>query len=107
MKNFLIALLFLFAAACGSKKQYNEAELEAAYKVQQDILEALPIVKGELNISTLSAKDSLYDAIHELEESLFEIPGYHLELPGHEGHDHSHQRVELTAKEMVDVNSLP
>ena len=104
MKNWTKVILLVLIVSCGSKNQYDETELKEAYTVQQEILKSLPVIKDAMEVGNLASKDSLKDVIHEIEESLFEIPGYHLELPGHEGHDHSHERVELTSTEMVDVN---
>ena len=104
MRYFIALCLFITVASCGSKNQYNQAELDEAYKIQKEILGYLPSIQEALKADDLVAKDSLTDVVHDLEENLFEIPGYHLELPGHEGHDHSHERVELTSTEMVDVN---
>ncbi len=104
MKKFLGLCLLFLIASCGSKNQYNQAELDEAYNIQKEILGYLPSIEEALETGDVASRDSLEDVIHDLEENLFEIPGYHLELPGHEGHDHSHERVELTSTEMVEVN---
>ena len=104
MKTLLKICIVLAVTSCGSKQQYDKSELKEAYTTQQEIISSLSDIEKAMENNTEVNADSLKEVIHEIEESLFEIPGYHLELPGHEGHDHSHERVELTSTEMVDVN---
>lgn len=90
--------------ACGgnaeSKKIYK-----AAYEKQQEVLSQIKDIRQQIASDTTELKENIEHELHELEEGLFEIPGYHLELPGHEGHDHSHDhsRVELTPEEILAV----
>ena len=97
----LLSLGLLFA--CGGSS-HDEAMMKEAHELQEEIIEMLSAIEESLDSQLISKQDSLKEIIEEMEENLFEIPGYHLELPGHEGHDHGHARVNLTDQEILDVH---
>ena len=85
----LLATALLFA--CGGS-DHDEAMMKEAHELQEGIIKTLSEVEDLLDAQPMAVQDSLKEVLHEMEENLFEIPGYHLELPGHEGHDHgSHE----------------
>ncbi|MCE7995410.1 MAG: hypothetical protein HEP71_25760 [Roseivirga sp.] len=98
--GFLLCASLLFS--CSSQSQEEKAMLKEAYELQLEVIEGVKDLKL-LTALERERKDSLEHILHEIEESLFAIPGYELELPGHEGHDHDHSRISLSSKEMLDV----
>jgi|GEM_PF-1946802 len=96
----LCMILSLFGCKQGAD---HAEEYMKAYEKQKEVLVALEDIEAILEADTTSRYDSLAESVHEIEKSLFEIPGYHLELRGHEGHDHSHGEVELSAEEVLAV----
>ncbi|WP_421986662.1 hypothetical protein [Roseivirga sp.] len=56
-----------------------------------------------LKASDLEKKDSLLQVIGRLEENLFAIPGYDLELEGHKDHNHDHTNIALSVEEIYQV----
>lgn len=89
--------------ACGTKGNEEKRLLNNAYEKQQEAIALMHELENRLENSVFQEKDSLLQVVEGLEEGLFEIPGYHLDLPGHEGHDHSHSRLEMSAQEIFDV----
>lgn len=102
LKRVFVLLLVVSLIGCKQGADHAE-EYKQAYEKQKEVLVELENIEAILEADTTVGSDSLKNAIHEIEESLFEIPGYHLELPGHEGHDHSHSEVELSAEEVLAV----
>lgn len=99
-----VLVILLLIGVCSCKKSSNtDEEFKEAFEKQEQVIILLNEVHQLLDSRNLETKDSLSEVIHELEETLFPIPGYSLNLPGHEGHDHGHSRVELTAKEILAV----
>ncbi|NVJ46202.1 MAG: hypothetical protein HWE07_03710 [Cytophagia bacterium] len=99
---FVLVTTFIFGS-CSSMSKEDKELLQRAHEKQKEAIALIGSLEGEIETSNLHVKDSLLEEIEELEESLFEIPGYHLKLPGHEGHNHSHSRIELSAKEIFYV----
>ena len=99
--TFLIISLFCFS--CQSKPSEGEQLLAKAHEKQTQAIALIGELEQSLEATSIEARDSLIQVLHELEESLFEIPGYHLELPGHEGHDHGHSKIELSNQAIYDV----
>lgn len=101
----LNALLFisLLCFSCQTKPSEDDQLLAEAHKKQEQAIVLIGELEQSLENSSIEVRDSLSQVLHELEESLFEIPGYHLELPGHEGHNHSHSKIELSNQEIYDV----
>ncbi len=81
-------MFLVILASCGSKKE--DPVLKEAYELQQKTIKAMGELEEIVEALPEAKHDSLHDVIHEMEENLFAIPGYELNLPGHEGHDHSH-----------------
>ena len=97
-----LSLLFLFIlASCGAKKE--DPVLKEAYELQQKVIKAMGELEEIVEALPEAKHDSLHHIIHEMEENLFAIPGYELNLPGHEGHDHSHGEPNMTNDQMLAV----
>lgn len=103
-KNLLLIFIVFAICGCSSVSKEDQEFYDKAFEKQKEIISILGEIEKDLETSTFVAKDSLEGVVEELEESLFEIPGHHLELSGHEGHDHSHSRVELDAKAIFDAH---
>jgi len=103
IKQLLIIVLVGTLTSCGNGSSHDKELLSKAHEKQKEVIALLGELEERISNSEFSAKDSLLSVIEEHEENVFEIPGYHLELPGHEGHDHSHAEVELTDQEIYDV----
>lgn len=105
MKSYRIVLTCLSMAlivSCGGNAE--QARLyKAAFEKQKQVIAQIETVEEMMTGLSAQKQDSLSEVLHEVEESLFAIPGYTLELPGHEGHNHDHNRVELTAEEILAV----
>lgn len=101
-KVILLIVLALFIS-CSTSNQEEQRLLDDAYAKQAEAIELIVELKEKLKTSTNPQKDSLLEVIEELEESLIAIPGYALNLPGHEGHDHGHAKVEQSAEEIYKV----
>ena len=101
----LNTLLFisLVCFSCQTKPSEDDQLLAEAHKKQEQAIALIGELEQSLENSSIEVRDSLSQVLHGLEESLFEIPGYHLELPGHEGHNHSHSKIELSNQEIYDV----
>lgn len=99
--GLLVGACLLFS--CSSQSQEEKAILKEAYETQSEVLRAVKDLKSKSTFESEEEKDAFEDTLHEIEESLFAIPGYDLALPGHEGHDHDHGRVSLSSKEILDV----
>ncbi len=95
---FLVLLLF----SCGND-QTDKKQLSEAHDAQLKAIKTISEIETILSTTTHAKKDSIKEVLHELEEALFPIPGYELELSGHEGHDHGHSRPELSTEEIVQV----
>ncbi|GAB5528070.1 MAG: hypothetical protein Roseis2KO_59420 [Roseivirga sp.] len=98
--GYLLSVCLLFS--CSSQSQEERAMLKEAYELQLEVIRGIKDLKSTA-FGSAEEKDSLEDALHEIEEALFAIPGYDLALTGHEGHDHGHDRVSLTTKEILEV----
>ena len=96
--------LLTLITACGGMSAEEKAVLKEAHEIQEKVIGSIKEINEALEKAPPASVDSLKEVVHELEESLFEIPGYHLHLPGHEGHDHNHSRVELTSDEILAVH---
>lgn len=106
MKSRILLVLVLFFAlwSCNTQSKEEKELLEKAHQTQKEVISLLGDLSVKLVSAQTPARDSLQLIIDEIEEGLFEIPGYHLDLPGHEGHDHSHSKVELSTQEIYDVH---
>jgi len=104
-KQLPLVLLVLTILSCTSKSEHDEELMSKAYKKQKEVIQLIGIIEDQLEGYENQSKDSLMTVIEQMEETIFEIPGYQLELPGHEGHDHSHDHSEvaLTDQEIYDV----
>lgn len=103
MMKKAMALLFLASlCACSGARSGNEV-LDEAYEIQQKTIQALSEVSALFEARPAAEFDSLKQVIHELEENLFAIPGYELNLPGHEGHNHGHSQPSLTDEDILAV----
>ncbi len=100
--GFGLVICTCLLISCSSQSQEEKEMLKKAYELQLEVVEAVKELKST-SFESEEQKDSLEDALHEIEEALFAIPGYDLVLPGHEGHDHDHSRISLTTKEILDV----
>lgn len=100
---FLISVCFFFS--CSSRSQEDRAMLKEAYELQTEVIKIIKDLKSISSFESQEEKDSIEDILHEIEEALFAIPGYDLTLPGHEGHDHGHNRVKLTTEEILEIQS--
>ncbi|KYG81709.1 hypothetical protein EV198_1919 [Roseivirga ehrenbergii] len=108
MQSRFIIGIFIFAIlnSCKSGNQEDNQLLERAYQKQKEAIEMMEHLEQMLEQSNHQKKDSLSRIVEELEEGLFEIPGYSLELSGHErheGHDHGHTKIELSEEEIYKV----
>lgn len=104
MRNcFGLLLCACLLCACSSRSPEEKAMLKEAYELQLEVIKGIKDFKSIIATQGGQVKDSLGSVLHEMEEALFEIPGYHIELPGHEGHDHGHNRLSLTAEEILEV----
>ncbi len=103
VRNLVTLVIIGFTFSCASGHQHDEELLAKAHEKQLEIIKMIGELESTIESSELEAKDSLLTVIEEFEENIFEIPGYHLELPGHEGHDHGHSEIELTDQEIHDV----
>ena len=100
----LVTLLIIGCTfSCASGHQHDEELLAKAHEKQLEIIKMIGELESTIESSELEAKDSLLTVIGEFEENIFEIPGYQLELPGHEGHDHGHSEIELTDQDIYDI----
>lgn len=100
----MYAFLFLVVLSACSQRSAEELELlDKAYSKQQEAIELLEDIEQSQEQSQYPQADSLSVLVEELEESLFAIPGHELNLSGHEGHDHSHGRIELSPEEILAV----
>ena len=102
-------LVMLVLSSCTGNKEERE-KLKNAYELQQSAIQLITEIKEELKTLESLKADSISNVIAELEETIFAIPGYELNLPGHEGHDHGHDhdhdhdlKVELTADQILAV----
>ena len=103
--KLLLTLIMVFTLwSCNTQSQEEKELLEKAHQTQKEVMSLLGDLNVKLESTQTPVRDSLQLIIDEIEESLFEIPGYHLDLPGHEGHDHSHSKVELSTQEIYDVH---
>lgn len=103
--RFIIGVfIFVILNSCKSGNQEENRLLEQAYQNQKEAIEMMEHLEQVLEQSNHQKKDSLSKIVEELEEGLFEITGYSLELSGHEGHDHIHSRIELSAEEIYKVH---
>ena len=103
-RNLSLAIVMLAGLwACGSDGGHDKAMLKAAYELQKEAIAELKSIEEVLDAGTVANADSIHDLLHEMEESIVEIPGHELQLPGHEGHDHSHERLELSDQEIFDL----
>lgn len=98
---FLISIILL--SSCTSDRSDRQRLAEKAYEKQKVAIQLMTQLEARLESSVHQHKDSLLQAIEELEESLFTIPGYNLDMPGHEGHDHDHADITLSSQEIYDV----
>jgi len=89
--------------SCKSGNQGGQQLLESAYIKQKEAIEIIGDLEAILEQSVYEKKDSLIKVVHDLEEGLFPIPGYKLDLLGHEGHNHGHTRIELSFEEILSV----
>ncbi|MFT7269598.1 MAG: hypothetical protein ACI905_001817 [Roseivirga sp.] len=97
---FFLVFLFTLIFSCGSTSEKDHKLLVDAFSKQKEAIELMEQLETILENTTRQDKDSISNVIEALEESLFAIPGYKLELPGHEGHDHGYSRVALSAEEI-------
>ena len=97
------AFTFLTLCSCKSRSQGDQQLLESAYLKQNEAIKIIEDLEHILEQSVHENKDSLIQVIDELEEGLFPIPGYKLDLPGHEGHDHGHAKIALSSEEIHNV----
>ena len=100
-------LVILVLSSCTGNKEERE-KLKNAYELQQSAIQLIAEIEEELKTLESLKADSISNVIAELEETIFAIPGYELDLPGHEGHDHGHDhdhdlKVELTADQILAV----
>lgn len=103
MKHFTpFILVLLILSSCTGNKAEKE-KLKNAYELQKSAIQLIAELEEELEVRESLKADSIENVLAELEESIFAIPGYELDLPGHEGHDHGH-KVELTADEILAVH---
>ena len=103
MKRYLTLFALACLMSCAGEKE--NAVLKEAHEVQEKTIKLLSDLGEAVSSQPEAMQDSLKELIHEMEESLFEIPGYHLHLPGHEGHDHSHDhdQVNLSDEDILKV----
>lgn len=103
MKAFTCCLVLFTLFACSGKNKEEKTTLKEAYDIQQQVIDLITGINDALNLQDPDGRDSLKAVLHEIEESIFAIPGYELQLSGHEGHDHGHDRPALTADDIKEV----
>lgn len=100
--SLIIIVIFAFSS-CNPENSEEQRLSEKAYEKQKTAISLMSQLEKRLQSSIHPNKDSLYQVIKELEESLFTIPGYELDITGHEGHNHSHSNIALSAEEIYKV----
>ncbi|WP_286743352.1 hypothetical protein [Roseivirga sp. UBA1976] len=103
MRNLFVLYLALMLGTSCSRTSQDQDLLNKAYQKQQEVIVLIGSLKEKLKAVNYAEKDSLLQVVHNLEETLFEIPGYSLKLPGHEGHSHNHTPLNLSHKEIYQV----
>ena len=103
LKTFIALFIIGLISACNTRHKHDEELLSKAHDKQLEVIEMIGMLKESIGSSELQSKDSLLTVIEGFEENVFAIPGYHLELLGHEDHDHSHSKVELTDQDIYDI----
>lgn len=104
MSSYRVLVILILISICACVGRSSEAEdYKSAFEKQKEVMVSLKEVHQVLDESPTLRNDSLSASIHQIEESLFPIPGYALELPGHEGHNHEHNQLGLTAKEILAI----
>lgn len=100
-KVFVLLLIMCFYSCQGESE--TAILHQQAFEKQEQVIQTIKEIRQLLKADTSGTNAALLSEIHEIEEAIFVIPGHTLKLPGHEGHDHGHDRPKLSAKEILTL----
>ncbi len=103
LKSLVSLIAIVLLASCKPDRSDRQWLAEKAYEKQTTAIALIAQLEERLESSAFHHRDSLLKAIETLKESLIEIPGHTLDLTRHEGHNHSHANIALSAEEIYNV----